>query len=1063
MIKRTFYLILLAVSPLLAQKDISTYKWRSIGPAFMSGRIVDLAVDPVESSTYYVAVASGGVLKTTNGGTTYQHIFEKYGSYAIGCVSLDPQNRHVVWVGTGEANNQRSVGYGDGVYKSEDGGKSFKNMGLKASNHIGEILVHPANSNVIYVAAYGPLWSSGGERGVYKSTDGGVTWTQVLSISEHTGVADLAMDPRNPDVLYASAHQRQRKGYGYVSGGPESGLYKTEDGGATWKEINNGLPSGDKGRHAIAISPINPDVLYCHVEAAEGKSGSYKSTDRGASWVKLSSYTSSGLYYGKIFPDPVQFDRIFVGDVFAKVSKDGGKTYESLNMKNVHVDNHTFWIDPKNNQHWMMGGDGGLYETWDEAETWHFKPNMSLTQFYRVATDNDSPFYNVYGGTQDNSSLGGPSRTINSAGIPNSDWFLTNGGDGFESQVDWSNPNIVYAQAQHGWLVRYDKKSGERVMIKPVELEGEPALRWNWDSPLRVSKHDPKRLYFGANKLYRSDNYGNDWTLISPDLSRQMDRNKLPYMGKIWSVDAVQKNTSTSIWGSLTALDESSLDENLILAGTDDGLIQITKDGGATWTKIDEIKGAPEMSYIPQLITSQHDKEVAYVVFNHHRYGDYKPYLFKTIDGGKSWKSVVGDLPERGSLYTIAEDHVDPNLLFLGSDFGAYVSQNGGENWVQLKAGLPTIAVKDIEIQRRENDVVIATFGRGFYVLDDYSNLRETAKHSDENYIYATKDTWMFQEASPLGGGRRSPFGTQGDSFYAGENPEYGAVVRYQVKEVPKSMKALRQEREKKDASYPPLDSLLAEDMEIMPYHLLVVQDEDGETVYQEKVKPSKGLNKWVWDLSTTNGYSLNTKNNSGANSGLPVLPGKYKVTMQFFDGVALQTLASGAFFEVKSLGWSTLPATSLKEVKAFAVGAASFAKVVYGTAEHVGYLEEKLAALKAANLSLKQNKAAELWQIEKEMQKVRLALDGNASLEKRQFETLPGIRSRVSSALWSALGHSSEVPGMQKKSLELAKKEFTPVYAKVKDLDERLNTIQKSLETAGSPYIQGSLPKWEE
>jgi photosystem II stability/assembly factor-like uncharacterized protein len=1049
--------------------DLSGFKFRSVGPAFMSGRIIDLAFNPQKSSEYYVAVASGGVFKTTTGGTNFQPIFENYGAFSVGCVTIDPQNHNVIWVGTGEANNQRSVGYGDGIYRSEDGGKSFTNMGLKDSQHIGEIIIDPKNSDIIYVAAYGPLWNSGGERGVYKSTDGGKTWAQVLKVSEHTGVADLVMDPKNSSVLYASAHQRQRKGYGYVSGGPESALYKSTDAGATWKKINNGFPSGDIGRIAIAISPMNSDVLYAHLEATTGNNGSYKSTDRGASWVKMSSYASSGLYYGKIFADPVQFDRIFVGDVYSKYSNDGGKTWVNLNHQNIHVDNHIITIDPKDNQHIFMGGDGGLYESFNLGQNWHFKPNLSITQFYRVALDNAFPFYNIYGGTQDNSSFAGPSRTTNQAGITNNDWYLTVGGDGFESAVDWSNPDIVYAQWQHGGLIRYDKKTGEQLDIKPVPLEGEPALRWNWDSPLVVSKYDAKRLYFGANKIYRSDDRGNSWKLISGDLSRQIDRNKLPYMDKVWSMDAVQKNTSTSIFGQSTFISESPLDENILYVGTDDGLIQVTTDGGKTWTKIDNIPGIPAMSYVPQVICSQHDKNTAYVVFNHHRYGDFKPYLVKTTDGGKTWSSISGNLPERGSVYTIAEDHVDGNLLFAGTEFGLFATLNGGKTWTQMKNNLPVIAIKDLEIQRRENDLVLATFGRGFYVLDNYAAMRSMAKtEGKEAMIFPIKSEWAFNQKDPLGG-RGS--GTQGDSYYAAENPPIGANIRYFVKDVPKSIKEKRKETEKaliakgELKGYPSLDSIVAEENEILGGYFLTITDEKQNMVRRYQVKPKKGINEFLWNFSTSNGFSINTENNAGANDGLPVIPGKYAAQLSYFDGNTLKSLTEAETFEVKSLGWATLPVQDYQALQSFANDVKDFARVVNGTSEHVAFLTTKHKALKAAllaNPNSKLENMATLTQIEREFQNINLELQGNQALEKHQFEVLPGINDRLRTIIFGMYGHSTEPTATQKQGLAFAKKLFGKTYKSVAELDKNITDLQKTLENSKIPYIQGSLPKWD-
>jgi photosystem II stability/assembly factor-like uncharacterized protein len=669
-------------------ETFSGLKLRAIGPAVTSGRISDFAVNPTNMSEYYVATSSGGVWKTTNKGVTYNPIFDSQGSYSIGCVTLDPSNSSVVWVGSGENNNQRAVSYGDGVYKSEDAGKSWKNMGLKNSEHISEIVVHPTNPNIVFVGAYGPVWSEGGERGVYKSIDGGTTWALVKSVSAYTGCNDLVMDPRNPDVLYAAFHQRMRKVFTYIGGGPESAIYKTTDGGTTWKKLEGGLPDGDKGRIGLAISSVNPDVLYTVVEANGDKGGIYRSVDKGASWEKRSSFSTSGNYYQEVTCDPVDVNKIYITDTYYKVSTDGGKTVSNLGELNKHIDNHCIWIDPNNGDHLLVGCDGGIYESWDFAKTWDFKSNLSVTQFYKVSTDNASPFYGVHGGTQDNLSLGGPSRTTSANGITNADWYITSLGDGFETQVDQSNSDIIYAQSQYGGLNRFDRKSGEYLPIKPIEKEGEEAYRWNWDAPLLISQHSNTRLYFGANKLFRTDDRGDSWTVISPDLSRQIDRNKLEVMGKIWSVDAISKNGSTDIFGQLTSVAESKQDQNQIWVGTDDGLIHLTTDGGKNWTKFDNLPGVPAMSYVHQIVSSLHNKNTAYVCFNHHRYGDFKPYVLKTTDAGKTWKSISSNLPVRGSVYSIAEDHVDPNLLFVGTEFGLFFSTRWRSKLDATKSGV---------------------------------------------------------------------------------------------------------------------------------------------------------------------------------------------------------------------------------------------------------------------------------------------------------------------------------------------------------------------------------------
>ncbi|MDX1684520.1 MAG: glycosyl hydrolase, partial [Saprospiraceae bacterium] len=773
---------------------LSGLTFRSVGPAFTSGRISDFAVDPDNPQVYYVATASGGVWKTINSGTTYKPIFDNEGSYSIGCVAMAPTNSNLIWVGTGENNNQRSVAYGDGVYKSLDGGQSWKNMGLENSEHIGKIIIHPDDENVVYVAAIGPLWNKGGDRGVYKTTDGGETWELVLEIDEHTGVTDLVMDPRDPDVMYAAAFQRARHVFTYLGGGPGSGIHKTTDGGETWVEVNKGLPGGDLGRIGLAISPANPEVIYAIVEATGKKSGFYRSTNRGASWEKRGNYVTSGNYYQEIVADPKDENVVYGMDTWMKVSEDGGKSFQNVGEKTKHVDNHCMWIDPENTSHWLVGCDGGIYETWDAAATWDFKSNLPVTQFYKVAVDNAEPFYHIYGGTQDNFSIGGPSRTNTSHGIRNSDWFITHGGDGFESQVDPKNPNIVYSQSQYGVLVRYDKKSGEEVGIQPKPRKDEDAYRWNWDAPLAVSHHVDGRLYFAANKVFRSDDRGNSWEVISDDLTREIDRNQLEIMDRVWSLDAVAKNRSTSPYGTIVAFSESPLNKDLLVAGTDDGLIQITEDGGENWTEIDEIEGVPERTYVNAVFCSQHDENVIYAAFNHHKYGDFSPYIYMSSDKGKSWKSISSNLPERGSVYGIEEDHVDGDLIFCGTEFGVFFSPNKGRRWKQLKSGVPTIAVRDLSIQKRENDLVLGTFGRGFYVLDDYSCLREIEGEPESDKVYAVRSPLLFEKNQPLGLPGKS---FQGDSYYTGENLGPEAIFTYYLKE---DLETKEKERQKKEA-----------------------------------------------------------------------------------------------------------------------------------------------------------------------------------------------------------------------------------------------------------------------
>jgi photosystem II stability/assembly factor-like uncharacterized protein len=546
-----------AIKDTIKSGDFSGLKFRSIGPAYCSGRIADFAVNPKNNAEYFVAVASGNIWKTTNAGTTWEPVFDNYGSYSIGCLAMDPENSSVVWAGTGENNHQRALGYGDGVYKTIDGGKSWKNMGLKESRQIGMIAIDPRNTNVVYVAAEGSVWGPGGERGLYKTTDGGKTWNKVLDISENTGVNNVILDPRNPDVLYATSEQRRRHVFTKIGGGPESAIYKSTDAGATWEKLTSGLPGGDVGGIGIAISPVNPDYIYAIIEAAGETGGFFRSTNRGASWNKMSDHTAQGQYYNEIFCDPKDVDKVYSVETFSHFTEDGGKTWKRMSLKYRHVDDHALWIDPANTNHFLIGGDGGIYETWDGGQDFHFKNNLPVTQFYRVNVDNSEPFYFVYGGTQDNNSMGGPSRNTSSYGVVNDEWFVTNGGDGFWTAVDPTDPNIVYAEAQYGNMVRYDRKSGEAIDIRPEPRKGEDSYKWYWDTPLFISRHSHTRLYTAANKVFRSDDRGNTWQVISEDLTTGTDRNTWPVMGKYWSIDAVAKDVSTSLYGLIVSLEES--------------------------------------------------------------------------------------------------------------------------------------------------------------------------------------------------------------------------------------------------------------------------------------------------------------------------------------------------------------------------------------------------------------------------------------------------------------------------------------------------------------------------
>ena len=695
---------------------------RGIGPALMSGRIADIAIHPKDHSVRYVAVGSGGVWKTTNAGTTWEPIFDDQGSYSIGCVTIDPNTPDVVWVGTGENVGGRHVGYGDGVYRSRNGGETWENVGLERSEHVGNIVVDPRDSNVVYVAAQGPLWSPGGDRGLFKTIDAGKTWKKILGGGEYTGVNEVVMDPSDPDTLYAATHQRLRTVAALINGGPESAIHKSTDGGTTWRKLETGLPEEDMGKIGLAISPQRPEVVYATIELANRKGGFYRSADAGESWEKRNDYLSGGTgphYYQELFPSPHAFDRVYQMDWRMQVTDDGGKSFRRVGEQFKHGDNHAMAFDPDDPDYLLSGSDGGLYESWDLGETWKFAANLPVTQFYKVAVDNDEPFYNIYGGTQDNNTQGGSSRTDNVHGIRNSDWFVTLFGDGHQPAVDPTNPDIIYSHWQQGNLTRFDRKTGEMIYIQPQPGEDEPYDRYNWDAPIVISPHDPARIYHASHRVWRSDDRGDDWRPISGDLTRDLDRLEMPMMGRVWSFDAVWDLWAMSTFSTITSLSESPLVDGLLYAGTDDGLIQISEDAGSTWRKVDHLPGAGEMFFVNDIKADLHDPDTAYVVVDQHKIGDLSPYVFKSQDRGRTWKSISGDLPDRHLVWRIVQDHEQPGLMFVGAEFGIFFTVDGGEQWIKLTGGVPNIAFRDLAIQKRENDLVGASFGRSFFVLDD--------------------------------------------------------------------------------------------------------------------------------------------------------------------------------------------------------------------------------------------------------------------------------------------------------------------------------------------------------
>jgi len=1050
---------------------------RSIGPAFTSGRISGFAIDPANPTRYYVAVASGGVWKTTNAGVTWTPIFDNEASYSIGAIAVDPKNFLTVWVGTGENNSQRSVSYGSGLYKSEDGGRTWRNVGLRTSEHIGRIAIDPKDANIVYVASQGPLWGPGGERGLFKTTDGGKTWKNILNISEHTGVTDVVIDHNDPNTIYAAAYQRRRHMWTLINGGPESALYKSTDAGATWNRLRAGLPTVELGRIGLAISPVDSNVIYATVEAADRRGGIFRSSDRGSSWERRNEFDSTAMYYSRILADPKEVDRIYVMNVFLMVSDDGGRTIRRLGERNKHVDNHDMWINPNNTDHYLVGGDGGIYESFDRGVHWDFKQNLPVTQFYDITTDNAKPFYNVYGGTQDNFSFGGPSRTRSASGITNPDWFVTNGGDGFRSQVDPEDPNIIYSESQNGGLVRFDKRTGERIGIQPQPIPADDPYRWNWDSPFIISPHSRTRLYFAADKLFKSDDRGDSWQLISGQLSRNLDRDKLPVMGKVWGIDAVAKNASTAFFGNASALAESPKKEGLIYVGTDDGLVQVSEDGGKNWRKIEKFPGVADMAYVSRIIASNHDANTAFVSFDNHQNNDFKPYLLKTTDAGRTWTSLSANLPKNGPVLAIAEDHVNSNLLFTGTEFGVWFSIDGGEKWIQLKGGMPTIAVRDLNIQKRENDLVVGTFGRGIYILDDYTPLRllKPEMLRQEAAVFPIKDALMYIQSQPLGGRGKS---FQGERYYTADNPPFGATVTWYLKDPIRTRRERRQEAER-DASrrggpvgWPTREQLRAEEEEDAPAIVITITDSSDRVVRRLTGPVSAGMQRLTWDLRyPPANLPAPPPPDADADfeppSGPLVMPGTYKaIVSKRVDGVMTQ-LGQPQQFQVVVEGQESMSTTDRTALVEFQQKAVRLQRAVSGATQAANALRPRLTAIKRAiqeTPSLPHSLYDTAMALEKRNNDLIRALSGDSEARRRNMITPPSISDRVGYAVNAQRMSTARPTITQLGQYEVAAHDFETVLALLRQLIEvDLARLEKQLEAAGAPWTPGRIPEWRE
>ncbi len=1067
-----FLLVVLPARADLNAERLEALTLRSIGPALMGGRIADIAIHPARPKTWYVAAGSGGVWKSDNAGLTWEPIFDDQPSYSIGCITIDPSNPDVLWVGTGENVSGRHVAWGDGLYRTLDGGQSWEQKGLERTEHISRIVIDPRDSNVMYVAAEGPLWSSGGERGLYKSSDGGDSWERVLFVNDDTGVTSLDFDPRDPDVLYAATYERRRTVWSHLAGGPGSGIYRSLDAGATWTRLESGLPKDDMGKIGLAVSPADPDVVYATIEAGEDERGFYRSLDRGASWEHRNSYLSDGTgphYYQEIFASPHDVDEVYQMDVFLHFTPDGGETFEIVgNGREKHSDNHALVIDPADPDHLLIGTDAGLFETFDRGIKWRHTPNLPISQFYKLALDDSEPFYNILGGAQDLGTLFGPSRTNSLEGVRNQDWYVPLGADGYSSAFDRQDPHLLYIEWQGGRLVRYDRRSEEALDIQPVPSPGEPPERFNWDAPVRTSPHSPTRLYFGSQRLWRSDDRGDSWTPVSDDLTRNDNRYELPVGGHVRSIDALYDNGAMSWYSTLTTIAESPLDENLIYAGSDDGVVSVTEDGGANWRRAASAPGVPDRAFVNDLRASQHDADTVFAVFDAHKIGDYRPLVFVSSDRGRTWGSIAGDLPARSIVWAIDEDHQMAELLFVGAEHGLYFTPDGGDRWLRLGGGVPTIAFRDIEIQRSRDDLVGATFGRGFYILDDYSPLRAIAHGalSEDVMLFPVRDAWWYIPLVPMQAPGKP---TLGSTDFAAPNPPFGAVFTYYLNDEPATSRDERRAGEKelreagKDIPFPGWEALRDESLEEAPRVLVTIRDGSGEPVRRLDGPATEGLHRVSWDLRRPPPDPVDLDPPSfrppwaGERQGPLAPPGRYTVELELVEAKGSRRLADSRPFEVKPVPDSSLPVPDYLAVTAFQKETADLLRRVRGaTAElrraedAMRFLEATLVETPGAETSL----FTELSGIRRELADVRLALVGDRIRGRHHEPSTPSIQRRVGQVAGGHWDTRQTPTTTQRRSLEVAAEQFAVVSAALtKILEERLPAFEARLEEAGATW----------
>ncbi len=868
----------------LDRRTFQALHFREIGPVNMSGRIVDIAVVETNPFTFYVASATGGVWKTTDNGVTFEVVFSNEGTHSVGAITVSQVDTSIVWVGTGERANRQSSSWGDGVYKSVDGGGTWSNMGLRDSHHIGRIAIHPSDPNTVFVAAMGHLWGPNEERGLYRTTDGGASWTRVLYADENTGVVDVAIDPADPSIMYAATYQRRRRPYGFHGGGPGGGLYKSGDGGRTWRRVSVGLPTGDLGRIGISVYRSDPSIVYAAVEQGyrynastaygERRAGVYRSEDKGESWEHMSDWNPRPMYASQILVDPNDDQRIYQLNSYS-FSDDGGRSFRPIRTS-LHGDDRLVWVNPADSRHVMKADDGGLGISYDRGLRWLYITHLPVSQWYRVSYDMRTPYW-VYGGLQDNGSWAGPSATYRSEGILTDDWIKTGGGDGFVNLVDTTDNRTLYTESQYLGLSRFDLVTKQRKWIRPDDPRGFIAARrnwdaWgpgvpepelgnamapgNWDGPFIISPHDPNTLYAGLNRLWKSTDRGDSWISLG-DLTTGVNRRELPIMGQRAHDTTLSLDDGIPYYPTLTAVAESPLERGVLYAGTDDGNLQVSHDDGAVWKNVaDRLPGLPSSSWISGIEPSRHAAGTVYVVVNNYRNDDFANYLYRSDDYGATWTSIVSDLPADRVLRTVREDLRNPDVLYLGAELGLFYTNDGGGRWVSLQNNMPNLAVNDLTIHPRDNDLILGTHGRGIWILDNIAALQELTPTA----LAAEAHLFSIQPAAMIRYARLK--GHAGDMIFRGENPPRGAVIDYY----------LRAAQEEDDVS-------------------VTVHDSDGVQVTEVVAPPESGVHRVSWDLRHASAPMALGGDRRDNLAGIPVVPGEYTVRLRVAGDVYEQSV----------------------------------------------------------------------------------------------------------------------------------------------------------------------------